>query len=225
MLAGADYTERFHDALETPGPRVPLTSDQVLFDKMATFGATLLWLQTFGERFSTGKGELPTVGVKWSKEPTRLPADKNDIQYDAAANELRVADGVLTGVSPEAWAFEVSGLVVIPKSLSWRMVKPGGKAGSSKSPLDKIRPTSWSKEWSNELVEIVAVLQETLRLQPDGIALLDEVVAGPLIAADELPSVPPALRQPPKAGKGSADDDALLFEDGMLPGTQGEVIF
>jgi hypothetical protein len=51
-----------------------------------------------------------------------------------------------------------------------------------------------------------------------GVALLDEIIAGPLITADELPPVPVALRQPPKGGKDAADGDVLIFDDGMLPG-------
>ena len=86
---------------------------------------------------------LPLDGVAWSAEPTRLPADRNDISYDARIKSLSVADGVLTGVPPEVYAFEVSGMAVIPKWLGYRMAKPAGRAASSSSPLDKIRPTTW----------------------------------------------------------------------------------
>jgi len=225
VLAGTDYTNRFRDALETPGPRIPLTSDPGLFERMAAHGERLLWLQTFGERFAKGKGEIPLAGVRWTKEPTVLPATKKAIFYDETSEELRVADGVLACVPADVWHFEVSGMDVIPKWLGYRMSKPAGRAASSDSPLDHMRPATWSPEWSTELVEIVSAIKETLAVVPDGIVLLDEVVAGPLIASDELPLVPPALRQPPKARKKSADDDPLIFDDDMLPGTQGEVIF
>ena len=135
---------------------------------------------------------------------------------------MQVADGVLIGVPEAVWKFEVSGMDVIPKWLGYRMAKPAGRAASSDSPLDHIRPTTWSTEWSTELVEIVAAIKETLALVPDGIALLDEIIAGPLIAADELPPVPDALRQPPKPGKAAAGQDEFVFDDGMLPGTQGD---
>lgn len=222
VLAGTDYTERFHEALETPGPRIPLTSDPDLFARMTTHGQTLIWLQTFGER--AGKDKLPVSGIEWKSEPTRLPESKSDFSYDSASATLRVADGLLTGVPQEVWEFEVSGMDVIPKWLGYRMAKPAGRAASSTSPLDHIRPTKWSHEWSEELAEIIAVIRETLAMLPDGVALLDEIVAGPLIAADDLPPVPPGLRQPPKAGR-TSQDGAFAFEDGMLPGTQGEVIF
>ena len=138
---------------------------------------------------------------------------------------LQIADGVLTGVPEAVWKFEVSGMDVVPKWLGYRMAKPAGRAASSNSPLDHIRPTTWSPEWSTELVEIVAAIKQTLAVVPDGIALLDEIVTGPLIAADELPPVPEALRQPPKQGKAVAGQDKLVFDDGMLPGTQADGLF
>lgn len=223
VLAGTDYTVRFHEALKTPGPRVPLTSDPVFFEKMAAHGAKLVWLQTFAERF--GSGPLPTEGITWTSVPSRLPAGKTDIKYDSEIETLRIADGILTGVPADVWTFEVSGMVVIPKWLGYRMSKPTGRAASSDSPLDHIRPTTWSLGWSAELIEIVAAIRETLSLVPDGIALLEEIIAGPLIATDELPTVPDALRKPPPTAKSAAGQEELVFDDGMLPGTQGEGLF
>lgn len=221
VLAGTDYTKRFHEALETPGPRVPLTGDPSLFEQMVKHGARLVWLQTFGERFS--KGKPPTAASKWNPEPSLIPASKADVKYDPTTDTLRVADGVLTGVPQDVWGFEVSGMDVIPKWLGYRMATPAGRAASSTSPLDKIRPATWEPEWSTELLEIVAAIKETLAMIPDGVALLDEIVAGPLTRADELPAVPAALRLPPK-GAVSVNDDEVLF--GELPGIKidGELI-
>ena len=163
VLAGTDYTSRFHEALETPGPRVPLTADSTMFEQMVRHGKTLIWLQTFGERF--GSGALPMTGIVWKAQPSRLPDTKVDIRYDAAMETLQVTDGVLVGVPEEVWNFEVSGMSVIPKWLGYRMAKPAGRAASSGSPLDHIRPSTWSPEWSTELVEIVAVLKESLTMR------------------------------------------------------------
>ncbi|WFN93801.1 type ISP restriction/modification enzyme [Gordonia sihwensis] len=222
VLAGTDYTERFHEALATPGPRVPLTADPELFARMAEHGEKLIWLQTFGERF--GSGQLPTSGIAWRAEPSRLPDSKSDIKYDSAAETLRVADGVLTGVPEGVWDFEVSGMKVISKWLGYRMSKAAGRAASSSSPLDHIRPTSWSDEWSAELIEIVAALKGTLVRVPQGIALLEQIVNGPLVSANELPAVPDALRKPPTGGtaKGQAE---FTFYDGMIPGTNEGGLF
>ncbi|MGF0256071.1 type ISP restriction/modification enzyme [Rhodococcus erythropolis] len=210
ILAGTDYTERFHAAMETPGPRIPLTADPVLFARMVAHGDKLIWLQTFGERL--GKGNLPLAGIKWRSEPTRLPAAKSDITFDPDTETLYIADGVLAGVPENVWLFAVSGMAIIPKWLGYRMAKPAGRAASSDSPLDHIRPTTWFPEWSTELIEIVGVIRETLSLIPDGVALLDEIVAGQLIGANELPSIPDALRKPPATKRANSDELALFKE-------------
>lgn len=224
VLAGTDYTARFHEELETPGPRIPLTTDPDLFNEMATHGGRLLWLQTFGERFAEDGDQLSISDIVWKPEPVELPLDKKGIKYDPTTETLRVATGKLVGVPKEVWEFEISGMRVIQKWLGYRAEKPAGRAASSISPLDKIRPAAWAPEWSTELVEIVAAIKETLSMVPAGVALLDRIVDGPLIGANELPPVPDSLRKPPKAGA-STDDAPLLFDDGMLPGTQGEAIF
>lgn len=140
--------------------------------------------------------------------------------YNSATETLYVADGVLTGVPEAVWNFEVSGMDIIPKWLGYRLAKPAGRAATSDSPLDYIRPTTWAADWSAELVEIVAAIRATLALIPAGIALLEEIVAGPLIAATELPPVPALLRQPPKANGPGIEENSLLF--GELPGMTSE---
>jgi Type ISP C-terminal specificity domain len=211
VLAGTDYTDRFRDELETPGPRIPLTRDRQLFDEMVAHGQELLWLQTFGERFRTKqrKALKPDSSIKWTKLPSRLPQDSKDFAYDPAEEVLKVADGVLAGIGQSVWDFEVSGMQIIKKWLGYRTAKGAGKAASSDSPLDKIRPTRWEPEWSEELREIVHVLTETERLAPRGIELLDRIMAGDLISADELPQPPEELRKPPS----TAESGNLFDED------------
>lgn len=211
ILAGTDYTDRFHDELATPGPRIPLTRDPDLFVEMAAHGKRLLWLQTFGERFRTKerKDLKLDAAIKWTRKPSRIPADSKDFAYNPIEGTLRVADGELAGVSQEVWAFEVSGMQVIKKWLGYRTAKGAGKAASSDSPLDKIRPTEWEPEWSDELREIVHVLSETDKIRPKGIELLDRIMDGDLISADELPEPSESLRKPPSSSEagGLFDDD------------------
>jgi predicted helicase len=211
VLAGTDYTTRFRAELETPGPRIPLTNDSKLFKQMADFGSQLLWLQTFGERFRMAERKALKLDgkIKWSRKPTRIPNDSRDFSYDAEAEVLSIADGKLTGVSKTAWDFEVSGMHVIKKWLGYRTAKGAGRAASSDNPLDKIRPTEWEPEWSDELREIVHVLTETEKLRPTGVKLLEQILEGELIKADELPQPPEELRKPPAhvAGEGLFDED------------------
>ena len=211
VLAGTDYTARFQLELETPGPRVPLTRDSKLFKQMADYGGQLLWLQTFGERFRTAERKTLKcdASIKWSRKPTRIPDDSRDFGHDAEMEVLTIADGKLTGVSKSVWDFEVSGMQVIKKWLGYRTAKGAGRAASSDNPLDKIRPTEWEPEWSDELREIVHVLTETEKLRPKGVKLLGQILEGELIAADELPEPPEELRKPPArvTGEGLFDED------------------
>jgi hypothetical protein len=204
VLAGANYSERFTVELEVPGPRVPLTADSTLFEEMSALGSQLLRLHTFGERFfeADDMADIPPIkGIVWDPEPSRIPADTRDFDYDHSSQVLRVADGRLCGVSQRVWGFKVSGMVVVKKWLGYRTLKGTGRAVSSNSALDAIRPTEWSAEWTRELLEVVSALQHTLNLQPGGIALLDRICEGPLIGASELPPVPDELRKPPKVAR------------------------
>lgn len=201
ILSGTDYSTRFATELETPGARVPITADRAMFDRAVELGRRLLNLQTFGARFAEpGSNLMISPSIRWKAVVTAMPQDPSEIVYSPSSNDLRIADGCLAGVSPAAWAFQVSGMPVIKKWLGYRTAKGTGRAASSDSPLDKIRPTEWLDEWSEELRELVHVLTETIALIPTGVALLDEIMAGPLISADELPEPPAHLRKPPKAG-------------------------
>lgn len=93
-----------------------------------------------------------------------------------------------------------------------RMVKPARRAASSKSPLDAIRPTTWSPEWKRELLEIVAVLSETLAMIPTGVDLLDRILDGLLTGADEIPEPPAWMRHPPNS---KGDNDAQFSNEGL----------
>ena len=93
---------------------------------------------------------------------------------------------------------------IVKKWLGYRTAKGAGRAASSSSPLDHIRPTEWLPEWSEELLELLTVLDKTLDLLPRGIELLDRICDGPLIAATDLPPVPDDLRKPPKVIRASS---------------------
>jgi len=99
---------------------------------------------------------------------------------------------------------------VVKKWLGYRTKRGTGKAASSRSPLDAIRPDTWLKVWNTELIELLAMLDKTIELRSEGVALLDRVLQGPMIAADELPSPPDQLRQAPATARG--EGPATLFE-------------
>ena len=216
VLAQPDYTARFRIELERCELRVPLTRDQELFFKLAEFGKRLIWLHTFGERFAdsaAGRTEkhVPRGKARVIKE---VPADAESYpeSFQWSEPRLRVGKGMLNNVSREVYEFEVSGLKVVQSWLGYRMKNRKGKKSS---PLDDIRPECWTSEFTNELLKLLWVLEATVAGYPAQAALLDELLAGPLFTADELPPVPDAARKPPAAA--AEDDDINTLRDAAQP--------
>lgn len=194
LLGGQSYTRRFWNELETPGPRVPVTQDGALFFAAAALGRRLIWLHTYGERF--GEGEIPSGAAKCLEaipsNPERYP---ETFEYNPAAQKIRVGDGHIGPVAEEVWEFEVSGLKVVQSWLGYRMKV---RAGKKSSPLDDIRPERWTPRMTDELLELLWVLEATLAMEPDLENVLERVVAGDCFKSDELPPPNDKQRQPPK---------------------------
>jgi hypothetical protein len=202
LLSPSAYQERFATELQTAGLRVPLTADRLLWAKAVEAGRELLWLQTYAERFrdeGAGRGpEVPLVeGVGWNRAVTRLPRSMSEVSYDPDTGVLTVGDGEVGGVRPDVWAYSVSGMTVVSKWLGYRTAKAPGRAASSSSELDKIRPMEWHDDWNDELLDLIRVLTLTLDRQAELEDLLSRICDGPLIPASELPVPTEEERQPP----------------------------
>ena len=206
VLAQPSYAERFWDELEQPPPRLPIAKDAALFGRVADLGERLLWLHTYGERFrdpAAGRGDVAPGAARCTKPvpPSPLPEGHS---YDPSARVLRVGTGPDAGefepVAPEVYGYSVSGFHVVK---SWLDRRKRERSGRKSSPLDDIRPERWDQEFDSGLLQLLWVLEETLRLEPEGAALLAEVCASPLFAAAGLPSPSPAERQPPGAARPS----------------------
>ena len=98
-------------------------------------------------------------------------------------------------VAADVYGFQASGLPVVR---SWLRSRMRHGAGRKSSPLDDVRPQRWTAAFTNELLDLLWVLEATVALQPEQARLLDAVAAGECPAADELPRVPEAMRRPPK---------------------------
>ncbi len=195
VLAQPAYVERFWDELELPPPRLPITKDAGLFERVADHGARLLYLHTYGERYGGphDDGSVPQ-GAALCTKAVSLDEYPADFSYDEAARVLRVGDGEFAPVAPEVWTYSVSGLQIVKSWLDYRKRK---RAGRRSSPLDDIRPARW--DFTEELLELLWVLEATVRRQPEGAALLQEVCGSALFAAHELPIPTDAERQPPQS--------------------------
>jgi hypothetical protein len=198
LLSPRAYVEHFAEELLLPGPRIPLTRSFELFARVASLGHELIRLHTFGERDlenDAPAGEVATGTARnvtaVSPQPEQYP---EDYAYDESTQTLRVGDGEFAPVAPEVWTYSVSGLSVVKSWLDYRKKEPNGRSSSA---LDEIRPESWSAALTEELLEVLWTLEHTLDREPDASALLDEVLAGDLIAAEELPQPQAEETQPP----------------------------
>ena len=206
LLTSPAYVEKFSEDLTVPGPRIPITKDAGLFRRAKDVGQKLIWLHTFGERFvPSGQRtrEVPQGRARCvrgiSDEPDRYP---EKFSYSVSTPELLlVGDGEFAPVREDVWQFSLSGFQVLYSWLSYRM-KAG--AGRQSSPLDEIRPERWTASMTQELLEVLWVIEGTIDLFPELEALFNDIIAGQTYAASELPQPTPEERRPPSEEEDSA---------------------
>jgi hypothetical protein len=97
---------------------------------------------------------------------------------------LTIGKGHIDNVSPEMWAYEVSGKDVLWHWFSYR------KRGRSRpvigdrrppSPLDRIQPESWPSDYTTDLLNLLNVLGRLIALEPAQADLLARICAAPLL--------------------------------------------
>lgn len=206
VLAHPAFSARFAGDQKRDGVRVPITRDFALFKKAAEIGRRLIWLHTYGERFvPKGKtpGDLP-AGMAKCVEPVPDAPDKypNEFNYDPYLSVLHVGGGQFAPVAAAIWEFEVSGLRVVRSWLGYRMSKRKGKKSS---PLDDIPPERWTSEFTTELLNLLWILEATLKQYPEQEALFAQIIEGPLFTADDLPKPPDWMRNPPSTKAGQTE--------------------
>ncbi len=96
---------------------------------------------------------------------------------------------------------------------SWLGYRMRERRGRKSSPLDEIRPTVWTHEFTRELLELLWVLEKTIEGYQQQKQLLEEVLAGDLFRADELPEVPKEAQQPPKVIRPETQQGVLFEQD------------
>ncbi len=197
VAAHPGYVERFRANLKQPGLRIPITADHALFEQAVEVGREVIWLHTFGERFAEGRppgtprvteGPEPTI-PKEGVLPTTLAAMPHDLEYDAGACRLKIGTGFIDNVSQAVWDYEVSGKRVLSQWWSYRREdrsKPPMGDKRPPSPLSLIQPTDWPAEYTTELLNVLRVLTRLVALEPAQDTLLERIVDGPTLDADDV---------------------------------------
>ena len=128
---------------------------------------------------------IPAAGaIPGGPEP--LP---DTMTYDAVSRRLHVGKGFIENVTPEMWAYEVSGKQVVRQWFSYRRrdrSKPIIGDRRPPSPLEKIQPEGWLAEYTTDLLNLLRVLGRLIALEPAQEKLLDAICAGSLIGPEAL---------------------------------------
>jgi hypothetical protein len=160
VLSAPSYTRTFAEELRTPGPRVPLPSDGATFARGVRLGESLLAVHTHR---SIAPGRARVVQAIGDALPARYG-------YDAAQACVWLGEGCVAPMSEEVWAFCVSGYRVVNNWLR-RRLRPRGR-GKGKSPLDSIGLTAWPAPLTEELLQLLWLVETTIDLGPQLDALL-----------------------------------------------------
>ncbi|WP_147267361.1 type ISP restriction/modification enzyme [Streptomyces sp. SDr-06] len=192
VTAHPAFTERYADDLNSPGIRIPLTSDRDLWHEAISLGRHVLWSSTFGTRCIDPDDGRPAGTWNWWRRlhpeityAREIASDSlpSAVNYDVEHHHLVIEGGIFTGVTPRMRNYATGGRNVLDSWLAYRSDRATGKITSE---LDRERPDQWEPEWSRELVEVLAVLRHLTALEPQQAELLDRVAAAPIIDVAEL---------------------------------------
>jgi hypothetical protein len=179
---------------------VPLTADRELFTEAVALGREVVWLHCYGERFADPAAGRPKQAPRLPKDkaPT-IPADgaipgapeplPETMDYDPATRRLTIGKGYVDNVTPEMWAYEVSGKQVLRHWFSYRRrdrSRPVIGDRRPPSPLDRIQPDHWLPDYTTDLLDLLNVLGRLIALEPKQADLLGRICAARLLSADDL---------------------------------------
>jgi hypothetical protein len=212
VAAHPAYTSRFAPDLVQPGLRIPLTADPALFSEAAALGREAIWLHTFGERLADPQAGRPASAPRLpDAERPSIPEDgaipatadamPETIAYDPVARRLHLGAGYVDNVTPEVWAYEVSGKQVLTQWFSYRgrdRSRPIIGDRRPPSPLGDIQPAGWLAEYTTELLNVLNVLGRLVKLEVRQADLLSRICSGPTIPAEALAATTPTRRKPVK---------------------------
>ena len=190
VVAHPGFVGRFTDELTTPGVRVPMTSDPVLWARAVEVGRIVVWLHTYGDAFADDGAMRPSGNVRFPVGDPRQPQSltavtgmPETIGYDADTATVSLGDGQWGPVPPEVWAYDVGGKNVLRSWFNYRKAAPGGK---KTSPLDYVHVDVWPAEWTIEFIDLLTVLTRLVDLEAEQAKFLDDVLAADVLTMDAL---------------------------------------
>ncbi len=192
---------------------MPLTADADLFAEAVALGREVIWLHCYGERFADPAAGRPKQAPRLPKDarptfrptapfPARPSHCRTRWNTTPATRRLKIGKGYVENVTPEMWAYEVSGKNVLRQWFSYRRrdrSRPIIGDRRPPSPLDSIQPDHWLPEYTTDLLDLLHVLGRLIALEPAQAELLERICAGRLRSAEELREAG-ALAEPEEKG-------------------------
>ena len=222
LAAHDGYSRAFARELDTPGVRIPLTASYELYQEAVVLGREVVWLHTYGERYTDPSSGRPAAAPRMPdgrrpKVTASIPDDEagmpESLEYDEKTETLRIGEGRVSPVPARVFAYDVGGTNVLRKWFGYRRRTPAGK---SSSPLDHVNPTTWSPDYTTDLLNLLNVLGRLVELELAQVSLLARVTAGTTITEQDLRHagvlpVDPAMTKPPRADKQATGDQQTLL--------------
>ena len=202
-----------------------LTADAKLFAEAVALGSEVIWLHCYGERFADPtagrpkqaprmpKESAPTIpkAAKFLARPSRCPTRWITIPPPGGS---KIGKGYVENVTPEMWAYEVSGKQVLWHWFSYRRRDRSRPIIGDRRPprlSTQMQPDHWLPEYTSDLIDLLNVLGRLIALEPKQADLLERICAGRLRSADELRDAG-ALTEQKKSRRGETQEQKQSVE-------------
>ena len=143
LLGTEAYPQFWADPMGTTlRPHIPFPATHHDFAELAAVGERLVGIARGANLRDSGVRCVTPI------DPTQLPTFSNKC-YHPGEEMLRLGGGEFTGVTADIWNHQVSGYRTLQRWIRARSAKPGGR---KTSPLDHIKPETWS--FTQDLIEV-----------------------------------------------------------------------
>ena len=160
LLTARSYTRRYAEDLEDVFPHLPFPADHQVFLRAATLGARIRSLQAFAASATVPSDLADSKFVRLVTAPTRGALLRPAMHEQDRLTLCSDGSGLIDGLPPALWSFEVSGFAVLQRWLEGR------------------RDLELGLALFDEFRDICARISELLRLAAEA----DDVLADALVA-------------------------------------------
>ncbi|WP_194244256.1 type ISP restriction/modification enzyme [Nonomuraea phyllanthi] len=192
VTSHSGYVTRYKRDLRLPGIRVPFTADTSMWTEATRIGSEVIWLHTYGERCAND-WDRPRARpcLELHQRPVLRTASEvsggmsDRLSYDPQAQAIRLDEYEISPVRSEVWNYRIGEHRVVPTWGEYRCRKPR-QNGKASSPLDEIRTSEWTRQFIDDLLDLLNVLGRLVDLESTQNRLLERICSGPLITVQDL---------------------------------------